>query len=163
MNRHDGWLAVESCGYADFGEAVASGALLQVGLLIAAAKQKIGVEFYLRGAVKDIHVYPGDQFELRDPGLPLPTILSHHELKEMVGAAVDSATSLTANQRVAAELLNDSFFKMSPEASFLLRVSGVEALCPQADQTDAFRGIVNTVLASIPRDAPTPDRDQIEP
>jgi hypothetical protein len=163
MNRHDGWLAVESCGYADFGEAVASGALLQVGLLIAAAKQKIGVEFYLRGAVKDIHVYPGGQFELRDPGLPLPTILSHHELKEMVGAAVDSATSLTANQRVAAELLNDSFFKMSPEASFLLRVSGVEALCPQADQTDAFRGIVNTVLASIPRDAPTPDRDQIEP
>jgi hypothetical protein len=40
MNRHDGWLAVESCGYADFGEAVASGALLQEGLLIAAAKQK---------------------------------------------------------------------------------------------------------------------------
>jgi hypothetical protein len=162
MNRHDGWLAVESCGYADFGEAVASGALLQVGLLIAAAKQKIGVEFYLRGAVKDIHVYPGGQFELRDPGLPLPTILSHHELKEMVGAAVDSATSLTANQRVAAELLNDSFFKMSPEASFLLRVSAVEALCPQADQTDAFRDIVNSVLASIPRDPPIADRDQIE-
>jgi hypothetical protein len=63
---------------------------------------------------------------------------------------------------VAAELLNDSFFKMSPEASFLLRVSAVEALCPQADQTDVFRGIVNSVLASIPRDAPTPDRDQIE-
>jgi hypothetical protein len=126
------------------------------------AEEKISVEFYLRGAVKDIHVYPGGQFELRDPGLPLPTILSDHELQEMVGAAVDSATSLTANQRVAAELLNDSFFKMSPEASFLLRVSAVEALCPQADQTDAFRGIVNSVLASIPRDAPTPDRDQIE-
>ena len=57
----------------------------------------------------------------------------------MMGAAVASATSLTANQRVAAELLNDSFFKMSPEASFLLRVSAVEALCPQPDQTDAFR------------------------
>jgi hypothetical protein len=80
----------------------------------------------------------------------------------MVGAAVDSATSLTANQRVAAELLNDSFFKMSPEASFLLRVSAVEALCPQADQTDAFRDIVNSVLASIPRDPPIADRDQIE-
>jgi hypothetical protein len=26
MNRHDGWLAVQSCGYADFGEAEASGA-----------------------------------------------------------------------------------------------------------------------------------------
>ena len=38
MNRYDGWLAVESCGYADFGEAEASGALLQEGLLITAAK-----------------------------------------------------------------------------------------------------------------------------
>jgi hypothetical protein len=162
MNRHDGWLAVESCGYADSGEAEASGARLQEGLLIAAADQKVGVEFYLRGAVKAIHVYPGGQFELRDPGLPLPTILSDHELKAIVGAAVESGTSLTANQRVAAELLNDSFFKMSPEASFLLRVSAVEALCPQADQTDAFRTIVGSVLASIPRDAPSPDRDQIE-
>ncbi len=74
----------------------------------------------------------------------------------------ESATSLTANQRVAAELLNDSFFKMSPEASFLLRVSAVEALCPQADQTDAVRAIVSSVLASIPSAAPSPDRDQIE-
>jgi hypothetical protein len=162
MNRHDSWLAVESCGYADFGEAEASGARLQEGLLIVAAKQKVGVELYLRGAAKAIHVYPGGQFELRDPGLPLPTPLSDHELKEIMGAAVDSATSLTANQRVAAELLNDSFFKMSPEASFLLRVSAVEALCPQADQTDAFRTIVDGVLTSITRDAPSSDRDQIE-
>jgi hypothetical protein len=162
MNRHDGWLAVESRGYADFGEAEASGALLQEGLLIVAAKQKVGVELYLRGAVKAIQVYPEGQFELRDPGLPLPTPLSDDGLKEMMGAAVASATSLTANQRVAAELLNDSFFKMSPEASFLLRVSAVEAPCPQADQTDAFRSIVDGVLTSIPTNAPSSDRDQIE-
>jgi hypothetical protein len=162
MNRHDGWLAVESRGYADFAEAEASGALLQEGLLIVAAKQKVGVELYLRGAVKAINVYPEGQFELRDPGLPLPTPLSDDELKEMMGAAVASATSLTANQRVAAELLNDSFFKMSPEASFLPRVSAVEALCPQADQTDAFRSIVDGALTSIPTNAPSSDRDQIE-
>jgi hypothetical protein len=86
MNRHDGWLAVESCGYADFGEAKASGALLQEGLLIVAAKQKVGVELYLRGAVKAINVYPEGRFELRDPGLPLPTPLSDDELKEMMKA-----------------------------------------------------------------------------
>jgi hypothetical protein len=160
MNRHDGWLAVQSCGYADFGEAEASGARLQEGLLIVAAKQRIGMEFYLRGAA--IHVYPGGRFELIDPGLPLPTLLSDHELKEMMGAAADSATSLTANQRVAAELLNDSFFKMSPEASFLLRVSAIEALCPQPDQTDAFKTMVDGVLTSLPRDAPSSDRGQIE-
>jgi hypothetical protein len=106
-----------------FAEAEASGEQFQEALLIAAAKQKVGVEFYLRGAVKAIHVYPGGQFDLRDPGPPLPTILSDQELKEIVGAAAESAPSLTVNQRVAAELLNDSFFKMSPEASFLVRVA----------------------------------------
>jgi hypothetical protein len=160
MNMHDGWVVIESCGYANFGEAQASGTRFQEGLLIAAANQKVGVEFYLRGA--DINVYPGGRLELRDPGLPLLTILSDHEFKEMVGAAVESVTSLTANQRVAAELLNDSFFKMSPEASFLLRVSAVEALCPQAAQTGTFQTLVDSVRASIPKDTGSPDRDQIE-
>ena len=89
-------------------------------------------------------------------------ILSDDELNEMVSAAAESATSLTTNQRVAAELLNDSFFKMSPEASFLLRVSAVEALCPQADQTDGVKSIVDRLLTSIPRNASSSDREQIE-
>jgi len=159
MSRHEEWLAVESCGYADFAEARASGARLQEALMLTAAEQKVGMEFYLRGAVEAIHVYPGGQFELCDPGLPLPTILSDQELKEMVAAAVESATSLKTNQRVTAELLNDSFFKMSSEASFLVRVSTVEALCPRADQTENF---VDSVLASIPEDASALDRYQIK-
>jgi hypothetical protein len=161
MNTQEGWLVVKSCGYADLREAEASGALLRDGLLIVAAKQKVGVEFYLRGATNPIYAYSG-QIEINDPGLPLPTILTNDELKEMMGTAAESAASLTANQRVAAELLNGSFFEMPPEASFLLRVSAVEALCPQADQTEAFRTIVKSVLASIPKDAPPSDRDQIE-
>jgi hypothetical protein len=161
MNRHDGWLVFESCGYADHGEAEGSGARLQEGLLIVAAKKKIGVELYLGGGAKAVHVYTG-QIDLRDPGLPLPTPLSDQELKEMMDAAVQSATSLSTNQRVSAELLNDSLFKMSPEASFLLRISAVEALCPQPDQTDAFGSIVDSVLTSIPKDAPSSDQDQIK-
>jgi hypothetical protein len=161
MNRHDGWLAIESRGYADFAEAKASGARLQEGLLIVAAKQKVGVELYLRQAAA-IQVYPEGKIDLRDPGLPLLTSLSDLELKEIMGAAVASTTSLTTNQRVAVELLNDSFFKMSPEASFLLRISAVEALCPHADQTDAFRTIVDGVLTSIPKNVPSSDRHQIE-
>jgi hypothetical protein len=161
MNTYDGWLAVKSCGYANSGEAEASGALFHDGLLIVAAKQKVGVEFYLRVGVNGIHVYSG-QMELWDPGLPLSTVLTNNDLKEIMGAAVESAASLTANQRVAAELLNDSFFKMSPEASFLLRISAVEALCPQASQTDAFRTLVDGVVNSIPTNAPSSDRDQIK-
>jgi hypothetical protein len=163
MTLHEGWLAVESCGYAESWEALASGRRFQEGLLLAAANQRVGVEFRLRGAEPHgVTVYPRGKIDLRELGLPPPTILSDHEFKELVDAAVASGPPLTANQRVAAELLNDSLFKMLPEASFLLRVSAVEALCPQAVQTDAFRTLVGSVIASIPSDAPSPAREQIE-
>src|SRR5271166_474122 len=106
MNTAAGWLVVKSSGYTDIGEAEVRGALFQDGLLIAAAKQKVGVEFYLRGA-SPIHAFSG-QIDLVDPGLPLPVVLTDDELKEVLGAAVGSATSLTPNQRVASELLNNS-------------------------------------------------------
>jgi hypothetical protein len=158
---NDGWLVIESCGYADHGEAQASGELFHDGLLIVAANQKVGVEFYLRVGRNGIHVYTG-QMDLSDPGLPLPTPLTKNDLKATLGAAVGGAASLTENQRVAGELLNDSMFNMTPEASFLLRVSAVEALCPQTDQTEAFKAIVDNVVTSIPKDAPSSDQDQIK-
>lgn len=51
---------------------------------------------------------------------------------------------------------------MSPEASFLLRISAVEALSPQGDQTEAFRATVDSVIASIPKDAQSSDREEIK-
>jgi hypothetical protein len=80
---------------------------LQEGLLLVAAKQKIGVELYLGGAAKAIHVWPqGSQLEVRDSGLPLPTSIKVDELEDMLvlGAALQSDASLTPNQRVAAQL-----------------------------------------------------------
>jgi hypothetical protein len=162
MNTAHGWLVAKSCGYADYAEAKASGALFHDGLLIVAAKQKVGVEFYLRAGPNGIHVYPGGQVEISDPGFPLPVALTNDELKEVLGAAVESATSLTPNQRVAAELLNDSFFDMPPEARFLLRVSAIEALCPQQNQSAAFKKIVKELKASIRKEVSGSDRNQIE-
>src|SRR5260370_8409102 len=78
MNRHEGWLAVESCGYADFAEARAGGARLQEALLITAAKRKEGGEFYVCGPVQAIHGYPGGQSELPHPARPLPTAPTDH-------------------------------------------------------------------------------------
>jgi hypothetical protein len=160
MNTADGWLVVKSSGYADVREAEARGELFRDGLLLVAARQKVGVEFYLRGA-NPIYAYSG-QMNLVDPGLPLPVVLTNDELKEVLGAAVESAMSLTPNQRVAAELLNDSFFDMPPEARFLLRVSAIEALCPQQDQSAAFKKIVKKLKALIPKEISVSDRNQIE-
>jgi hypothetical protein len=162
MNTNDGWLVAKSCGYANHGEAKASGELFHDGLLIVAATQKVGVEFYMRVGPNGIHVYPGGQMELLDPGLPLPIPLTKDDLKATIDAALQGATPLTANQRVAGELLNDSLFNMAPEASFLLRVSAIEALCPQPGQTEAFRTLVNGLIASIPKETSDADRDQVE-
>ena len=70
--------------------------------------------------------------------------------------------SLTEHQRMAAELLNDAFFEISPEAKFLLRVSAVEALCPQANQPKAFKANVYAVIAAIPAEVPHSDRNTIK-
>jgi hypothetical protein len=43
-----------------------------------------------------------------------------------------------ATRRVAAELLNDSFFKMSPAASFLVRVSAVRRGCARGSALPVF-------------------------
>jgi hypothetical protein len=45
---------------------------------------------------------------------------------------------------------------MPAEARFLLRVSAVESLCPQADQTKDFRDLVAKVSASIQADPADP-------
>lgn len=160
--RDERWLAIKSCGYATFKEARDSGMQVEDALLIAAAKEHIGIEFIGRGAVSGVSVYPKGQVDVVDPGAPPPVPLKEKELIEIVTAAVQNASTLTENQRVAAELLNDSFFEMSPEARFLLRISAVEALCPQANQTVAFGNLVNYVLASIPTEASSQDRNQIK-
>jgi hypothetical protein len=100
--------------------------------------------------------------ETVDPGAPMPAPLKAQELIGLATAAVENVSELTPNQRVAAELLNDSFVPMSPEARFLLRVSAVEALCPQADQSEAFRALAEKTLASIPAEASCEDRHQLE-
>lgn len=148
--RDERWLTIESCSHATFEEARDSGVQVEDALLIAAAKEHIGVEFIGRGAVSSVSVFPEGQTDVVDPGAPLPVPLKDKEVIKIVTAAVQNASTLTENQRIAAELLNDSFFEMSPEARFLLRISAVEALCPQANQTVAFGNLVNRVLASIP-------------
>jgi hypothetical protein len=160
--RDENWLAIQSCGFAAFDEAEITGTQLQDSLLIHFAKTQVGVEFVGRGAVRSVSVFSKGLLEISDPGAPLPIPLKEPELIEIVTAAADNASTLTANQRVAAALLNDSFFQMSPEARFLLRVSAVEALCPQAGQTEPFRMLVEKVKASIPVEGSSQDRNQIE-
>jgi hypothetical protein len=150
-------LAIVSCGYSSFQEAEPISERVKDLLLLAAPSRDLGIEFPARGAIPDVAIYPGGRFEIVDPGAPMPVPLKAAQLDEFVSAAMQNRSVMTPNQRVAAELLNDSFFNMPPEARFLLRVAAVEALCPQAKQTEAFRALVNRMLTSIPPDAPSHD------
>jgi hypothetical protein len=50
---------------------------------------------------------------------------------------------------------------MSDDARFLLRISAIEALCPQADLGLAFSNLVDRLLASMPAGASGPHVDVI--
>jgi hypothetical protein len=160
--KDEGWLAIESRGYTTREEAGNSGVRVQNALLMGAAKREVGVGFTGHGAVSGVNIFGGGQLDIFDPGAPLPVPLKGPELIDIVTNALESHLELTSNQRVAAELLNDSFFEMPPEARFLLRVSAVEALCPQADQAEAFRGLVARALASIPADPSNQIKETLE-
>ena len=43
----------------------------------------------------------------------------------------DNIKSISERQKIATELINDSFLEASTDARFLLRISAIEALCPR--------------------------------
>jgi hypothetical protein len=56
---------------------------------------------------------------------------------------------LTERQRIAAELLNDSFFEPSPDSMFLLSVTAIEVLCPAAGRSAFFQRLVDCVVLLV--------------
>jgi hypothetical protein len=160
--RDENWLTIDSCCYPTNQEARAAGTQVQNFLLMVAPKYDVGIEFTARGSVPDVNIYPKGQLDTVDPGAPMPVPLKATQLTEIVTDAMQGGSVLRPNQRVAAELLNDSFFNMPPEARFLLRIAAVEALCPQARQPQSVSNLVDTLLAAIPPEAPQRDRDQFE-
>jgi hypothetical protein len=160
--RDENWLAIESCGYGTREEAECAAVRVQDSLLLGVAQVGVGVEFTGRGSVPSVATFAAGKLEIVHPGLPLPTPLEQQELINLVNDALERAPILTANQRVAVELLNDTFFPMSPEAKFILRISAMEALCPQAEQTEVFKALVEQVITAIPSEAENEDREQIQ-
>jgi hypothetical protein len=56
---------------------------------------------------------------------------------------------LTERQRIAAELINDTYFEPSPNAQFVLSITAVEALCPEKIPSPFFQSIVGVVISLI--------------
>jgi hypothetical protein len=140
---------VRSCGFEDYQEASTARERLRDVILIGAATERVGVDFGPAGFVYG-GVYPQGTVEHTWVDPPPPASIAPAAFASMIDAAKDKASALTDRQRIAAELLNDSQFEMSDDARFLLRISAIEALCPQADLGLAFSHLVDRLLSSMP-------------
>ncbi|HEY4848264.1 MAG TPA: hypothetical protein VIH87_10885, partial [Methylocella sp.] len=87
---------------------------------------------------------------------------SPEDVGDLIDVAAAHAQALTERQRIAAELLNDSLFEVSTDASFLLRISAIEALCPQASASTAYVTLATTLRNAIPSDVPKEEREIME-
>jgi hypothetical protein len=92
---------------------------------------------------------------------------SPEDVRELIEVAAGHSRALvevglSARQRIAAELLNDSLCEVSADAAFLLRISAIEALCPQAPASNAYIALATTLRNLIPADVPTEDREAME-
>jgi hypothetical protein len=85
---------------------------------------------------------------------------SPEDVRDLIDVA--AARALTERQRIAAELLNDSLFEVSIDASFLLRISAIEALCEQAPASAAYIRLATTLRDAIPSDVQKEEREAME-
>ena len=140
---------IRSCGFEDDQEASTARERLRDLILIGATTERVGVDFgpagFMYGAV-----FPQGTLQHTWVDPPPPAPITPAAFAGMIDVAKDKASALTDRQRIAAELLNDSQFEMSDDARFLLRISAIEALCPQADLGLAFSHLVDRLLASMP-------------
>jgi hypothetical protein len=178
-------LAIKSCGYGSEDEARQSGTRVLNAMLLGGVIRRLGVDFGTgrRGpqfsqSIKDEVAKTGATLREEVEGLDvyeeeLNTIClivegkatvsdSPASVSELIERAADYSRALTERQRIAAELLNDSLFGIPADASFLLRISAIEALCPQGCASDAYIALAKTLRDAIPPDVPEEDKRAME-
>lgn len=102
---------------------------------------KIGLMTYRQDSVQILRIEAALSTQM-----PLATFLSE------LSSIARPASSITERQRTCAALLNDSQFAVQDEATFVLLISAVEALCDQSDLPAEYVKVVEdleTCLAGI--------------
>ena len=56
---------------------------------------------------------------------------------------------LSERQKIAAELINDTYFEPSPNAQFVLSITSVEALCPEKEPSPFFQRVVGVAISTV--------------
>jgi hypothetical protein len=178
-------LTIESCAYASEDEARGFGTRVLDAMLLGGVVRRLGVDFgtgkkraqfsedvkkkiaetgaTLREELEGLDVYDEDlntTFLVAEGHATVSG--SPQDIIDLIDVAAGHSQALTERQRIAAELLNDSLFEVSTDASFLLRISAIEALCPQAPASAAYVTLATTLRGSIPSHVPKEDREAME-
>jgi hypothetical protein len=177
-------LAIESCGYASEDEARGFGTRVLNAMLIGGVMRRRGVDFgtgktraqfhedlkkdiaktgaTLREEVDGLDVYEDlNTMFLAIEGHAIVSG-SPEDVSDLINDAATHARALMEQQRITAELLNDSLFAVSTDASFLLRISAIEALCQQAPASAACVTLAAHLRDAIPTDVPKKEREDME-
>jgi hypothetical protein len=168
-------LVAVSCGFTTIEEARSEGMRLLETMLVGGVVQSVPVDFgvgnkrgqwsdaikeairattgeTLRDEVEGLDVYEGGNVTFISVGGEAAISVGPEYLSELVAYGSVRKRPLDERQRIAAELINDSLFEVSGDASFMLRVAAVEALCPQGPPPDEFVTLAKTLSQLIPRD-----------
>lgn len=68
------------------------------------------------------------------------------ELSSYVAEVIDSKLPLTERQRIALELLNDTYFDPATDTAFVTSITAVEALCPEKVPSKFFQSLVAKLI-----------------
>jgi hypothetical protein len=168
----DQWIAIKSCGYGDLEGARAAALQLKDAILVAGAKgfaadfgidrpisqlahasknlskEQFGIT--IRDDVHGIDIYKNQAVRHFQFSATISVSMDANEFVKRIDDVAEVGR-LTDRVRTGAEIINDSLFSLPAEARFLLRISAVEAMSPQAKCGGAVKQTIEALIAELSR------------
>jgi len=104
----------------------------------------------LREEVDGLDVYADEQVVFIATAGHIVAWADVEDINNLINSQEHYAKDFSEPQKIAAGLLNDSLFEVSTDAAFILRISAVEALCPQATASPEYISLASALRDSIP-------------
>jgi hypothetical protein len=174
------WLVAMSTGYSTEEDAGQCGETFRNALLLAGALTRLGVDcgfdkqtqFYSREILDGIRKSTGITPRVSFHGLDVyeDDSVSHIGIRMVGNSLIDPLqlqrslsnyaqieATLSERQKIAASLINDSFFIPDASAAFVVRITAVEALCEQKEMSKEQKSLIENLVGQIERSDASPD------
>jgi hypothetical protein len=160
IEKRGEWLVVQSADiFVSEEDAWKNGRRLRDVILLRSAIDSTGVEFHLQ---HEIRVFAGNTIRAEMDGrLTVREPLS--AFSDRIAIYYTRAGELTEAQRIAAQLINDSYFQKTSEGRFILGITAVEAMSGKPPKRSSWlRQLCRKVKKSLPADLSQEERKFID-